>query len=123
MRLIEEHRGQGAVVVPVTVAVEVDHLLRTRVDSRAARRFLGDLESGAFLSEPVDDDVLAESARIDREHADADIGLVDASVIAVAERLGADAILTLDHPHFRLVRELSCALRPEESELQCSEGV
>jgi predicted nucleic acid-binding protein len=37
-------------------------------------------------------------------YADLPLGLVDASVIAVAERLGADAIATLDRRHFSVVR-------------------
>jgi hypothetical protein len=105
-------------VVPITVTVEADYLLRNRGGSASARRFLADLESGAFLSEPIDHDVLSRACAIDGRYADADLGLVDASVIAVAEHLGADAILTLDHAHFRLVRPLPCPLRPEEHELR-----
>jgi len=37
-------------------------------------------------------------------YGDFPLGLVDASVIAVAERLNADAIATLDHRHFSVVR-------------------
>ncbi|HEV2108285.1 MAG TPA: hypothetical protein VGR16_08485 [Thermomicrobiales bacterium] len=32
------------------------------------------------------------------------LGTVDASVIAVAERLGIETLITLDHRHFRSVR-------------------
>ena len=107
----------SAIVVPVTVSVEVDYLLRNRQGAIAARRFLDDLDSGTYQSNPVDEDVLSRAIAIDAQYADADLGLVDASVIAVAERLGADAILTLDHAHFRLVRDLPCPLRPTEHEL------
>jgi predicted nucleic acid-binding protein len=37
-------------------------------------------------------------------YADFPLGTTDASVIAVAERLGATEIATLDHRHFRAVR-------------------
>ncbi len=37
-------------------------------------------------------------------YADFPLGLVDASVIAVAERLGAADIATLDRRHFSVVR-------------------
>lgn len=40
---------------------------------------------------------------IDTYH-DLGLGLVDASVVAVAERLGITQIATLDHRHFRVVR-------------------
>lgn len=36
---------------------------------------------------------------------DLPLGTTDASVIAVAERLGVDEITTLDHRHFRVVRQ------------------
>jgi predicted nucleic acid-binding protein len=38
------------------------------------------------------------------KYADFPLGAVDASVIAIAERLGADAIATLDRRHFAVVR-------------------
>ena len=115
--LIEHHRKAGVVVVPVTVAVEVDYLVRSRAGAEAARRFLADLEAGALQSEPIDDHVLARACAIDRAYADADLGFVDASVMAVAESLNADAILTLDHAHFRIVRETAWTLQPAEHEL------
>jgi predicted nucleic acid-binding protein len=37
-------------------------------------------------------------------YSDARLGFVDASVVAVAERLSERKIATLDHRHFRLVR-------------------
>ncbi len=37
-------------------------------------------------------------------YADADLGFVDASVVAIAERLGARRLYTLDQRDFRLVR-------------------
>jgi predicted nucleic acid-binding protein len=39
-----------------------------------------------------------------RLHADARIGFVDASAVALAERLGVSRILTLDRRDFGLVR-------------------
>jgi predicted nucleic acid-binding protein len=49
------------------------------------------------------------------KYADFPLGAVDASVIAIAERLGADAIATLDRRHFMVVRpnsSVSFALVP-----------
>jgi uncharacterized protein len=37
-------------------------------------------------------------------YADLPLGAVDASVIAVAERLGASVVLTIDRRHFSVVR-------------------
>lgn len=37
-------------------------------------------------------------------YADLDLGFVDASVVAVAERLGVDTVATINHRDFRVVR-------------------
>jgi len=47
---------------------------------------------------------LDRMAELVEKYADFPLGLVDASVIAVAERLGADEIATLDRRHFSVVR-------------------
>lgn len=44
---------------------------------------------------------------IDR-YADLGLGLVDASIVAVAERLGHTMIATLNHRDFRVVRPAHC---------------
>lgn len=44
---------------------------------------------------------------VDR-YQDLPIGGSDASLIAIAERLGATRIATLDHRHFRVVRPTHC---------------
>jgi uncharacterized protein len=49
------------------------------------------------------------------KYTDFPLGAVDASVIAIAERLGADAIATIDRRHFTVVRPkypISSALLP-----------
>jgi hypothetical protein len=96
---VERHHRAG-VVVPSTVAVEVDHLLRSRASQRAARAFLDDLAAGRYVWEPVGPAALARAIELDRRFADLELGLVDGSVTAVAEELQAAAILTLDVAHF-----------------------
>lgn len=86
--------------MPATVAVEVDYLLRSRVGTLAARAFLADLLTGRYIWEPVGVSTLARAIELDRRHADLDLGLVDVTVVAVAESLNAAAILTLDVAHF-----------------------
>ncbi len=43
-----------------------------------------------------------------RQYADFPLGTADASVIAVAERLGATHVATIYHRHFRAVRPAHC---------------
>jgi predicted nucleic acid-binding protein len=42
------------------------------------------------------------------QYADFPLGAADASVVALAERLGTDLIVTLDHRHFGAVRPRHC---------------
>lgn len=99
--LLEQHRRFG-LVVPSTVLVEVDYLLRARVGAEAARAFLRDVAAGRFVYEPVNAAMLARAVEVDERHADVGLGVVDGSVIACAEYHGRAPILTLDHQHFRL---------------------
>jgi predicted nucleic acid-binding protein len=48
-------------------------------------------------------------AELVRQYADFPLGSADASVIAVAERLGATTIATIDLRHFRAVKPAHCA--------------
>lgn len=87
-------------VVPGAVIVEVDYLLRSRVGPHAARLFGAALAAGehgvAFLSPAL----LRRAVEIDARFADLDLGLADATVMALAERHDCP-ILTFDFEHFR----------------------
>jgi uncharacterized protein len=56
----------------------------------------------------ITDDCVRAVALI-RQYSDLGLGLVDASVIAIAERLGITPIATLDHRDFAVVRPLHVA--------------
>ena len=90
-------------VLPWGVLPEIDYLLGRHVSERARRLFGDDLAAGAFRvewGEPAD---LERAAELDRRYAKLRLGVVDAVVMAVAERLRADAIATLDRRHFGAV--------------------
>lgn len=106
---------RGTLVVPVTVMVEVDHLLRARVGDEAARRFLEDVDAGRYVPAPMTAEVLHRAIEVDEQHADLRLGLVDASVVAVAESVGATAIATLDHAHLRVPARGRYQLVPDET--------
>jgi uncharacterized protein len=76
----------------------------TRLGAAAEVRFLGDQASGNFTTEPV---LAAEWIRIAQlvwQYRNLPLGTVDASVVAVAERLRVDTVATLDRRHFSIVR-------------------
>jgi len=91
-------------VLPWAILPEVDYLLSAHVGARAEEAFLSDLAAGIFAIEWGREADLLEAERICRRHRALRLGLVDAVVIAVAERLKAEAIVTLDLKHFGAVR-------------------
>ena len=86
----------SAWVVPWAILPEVDYLLSNHVSAAAARAFLEDLASGAFAVEWGTEDDLKRALEINETYDSLAIGLVDAAVAAVAERLNAGAIATVD---------------------------
>lgn len=87
-------------IVPDPVAVEVDWILRDRADASIARRFLDALTSGAYQRATLTSTLFADACAIDRTYSGLDLGLVDASVMAIANATDS-TILTFDFAHFR----------------------
>jgi uncharacterized protein len=87
-------------VIPTPVLVEVDQLLRSRVGAASARLFLSAAATGAHVVVPLSPGPLRRAVEIDARHSDLDLGLVDTSVMAMAEQHGLP-ILTFDFADFR----------------------
>jgi uncharacterized protein len=88
--------------VPGLVLAEVDYFLRN--ERVAMRRFMRDLRRGAFTYAPAPLEQLSRAMDIDERYADLGLGLVDASIMALAEELGLRRIATRDVRHFAAVR-------------------
>lgn len=98
-RVIDQARTR---YVPGLVLAEVDYFLR---DERAAMQaFMQDLSRGAFTYAPPTLGQLARAMDVDRRFADLGLGLVDSSVVALAESLGVYRLATRDVRHFAAVR-------------------
>ncbi len=63
-----------------------------------------DLARGAFTYAPPTIGQLSRAIEIDRRYEDLGLGLVDASVVALAEDLGIRRLATRDVRHFAAVR-------------------
>ena len=85
------------------VLAELDHLLLHRLGPSAEGRFLEQVAKGVFLREGVSDPDFARASTIARRYREHEIGLTDAALMAVAERLRCP-VLTLDR-HFELFRD------------------
>ena len=100
--LYEEHPGEW--LLPWAILAEVDYLVASELGARAQEAFLADLADGAFPVEYGRYEDIARAHVVARKYRALRLGLVDAVVIAVAERLRADAIATLDLRRFGAVK-------------------
>jgi uncharacterized protein len=93
--------AEGPLLIPATVLVEVCWLVEERPDIEAA--FLEAIAAGEFEHVPLTAADIARMAELVRAYADLPLG-VDASLIAIAERLKLTDVATLDRRHFTIVR-------------------
>lgn len=100
---LEAERSE--VVIPTTSLGEIDYLLRARLGNKALLQFLADTESGAFRVECVTLEDLTRCRKLlAKYYKDVNLGLSDAAVAIVADRLGTNRIFTVDERDFRLLR-------------------
>lgn len=107
--------GRHQLVVPVTVLPEICSLIGTYLGAAAETRFIRSVHSGEVSVEQLNKADLTRTLAVMERYQDAHLGFVDASVVAVAERLKVREILTTDRRHFSLVRPRHCpgfTLRP-----------
>ena len=98
--------ASDAVVVPAPILVELDHLARTRRLANVIDAVLASVEDGSLLVAPLDLEDYARVRVLVSRYADQPLSLVDAAVVAIAERLEQTTIATLDRRHFSIVRPL-----------------
>ena len=88
--------------IPALVLAEVDYFLRN--ERAAMQAFMQDVARGAFTYAPPSLDQLSRAMEIDRRYENLGLGLVDGSVVALAETLGIRRLATRDLRHFAAVR-------------------
>ena len=91
-------------LVPALVVTEVSYLLADRIGARAELAFSRSIADGELVVEPVLDSEWDRIASLTEEYLDLPLGIVDASVVVLAERHGAEVVATLDRRHFAAIR-------------------
>ena len=92
------------IYLPSPLLGELGYMLSQWLGTKALLRFLSDVEAGAFRIEPFLMDDLRRTRALLKTYSELDLGLCDAAVVATAERLGLDRILTVDERDFRVIR-------------------
>lgn len=91
-------------LVPGLVLAELDYWCARRLTPAAWLAFLDDVLAGVYRVEWPGIADLKRCRELQASYRDLALGVVDASVIALAERLGEPKVATLDQRHFRAVR-------------------
>lgn len=93
-----------SLVAPQAILPEIGWLVSSRLGSKAEAAFFAALSSTGWTLEPL---VSADFARVTEllvTYQGANLGFVDAAIVAIAERLGVRTLYTLDRRHFAIVR-------------------
>jgi predicted nucleic acid-binding protein len=91
-------------LIPGTVLAETGYLLRTIARPSDEVTFLRAVAEGDFTVVPLTGPDLDRIADLAHIYVDHPLGVTDASLIALAERLGITTIVTLNPRDFRAVR-------------------
>lgn len=98
-----ETDASGLRASPLVVA-ETAYLIGRQLGPVAEARFFRSIADGEISVEQLTGTDLARVAELVETYADMPLGGGDASVVAIAERLGETVIATLDRRHFGVVR-------------------
>lgn len=99
---LEESRQP--LLVPVSVLPEAAYLIRTRLGEPQELLFAESLAAGEITVEGLTRADLRRTAELVKKYPF--LGFVDATVVAIAERLKLDAVVTTDRHDFRRVKPL-----------------
>ena len=94
----------GALFLPVVLLAEIDYMLTERLGVEAALDFLASVEQGSFTLVELTADDVTRCRELVTQYRGLRLGVADASVVATAERLRIQRILTVDERHFRVVK-------------------
>lgn len=96
-------------VVPVTVLPEAAYLISSRLGHHIMREFVRQMAGPGWIIEPIGDADLIRGVEVLEKYRDNRLDFVDATIVAVAERLNICRVLTLDRRDFRIIRPSHCS--------------
>ena len=99
---------QTGFMVPETVLPEAAYLIHDRLGHHVMREFVRQMTGPSWTIESLQGTDLARSLEILQTYQDNNLDFVDATLVAIAERLNIQRVLTLDQRHFRIIRPAHC---------------
>ena len=98
----------GPLVTTAMVIAETVYLLTRELGAHAEPAFYNAIINGTLTVEPLTTQDWRRIRDLVERYNDLPLGGTDASLIAIAERLGATRVATLDRAHFSIVRPAHC---------------
>ncbi|HID62830.1 MAG TPA: PIN domain-containing protein [Anaerolineae bacterium] len=95
-------------ILPISALTEVCYLIGRDLGPAELAAFVQSLADGDLILEGLTRDDLRRAAGVLAQYADVRVDFVDATIVALAERLKVTRILTLDRRHFELFRPRHC---------------
>jgi predicted nucleic acid-binding protein len=95
---------EGPLLVPSPVLGEIGYLLQSRIGPHAEVTFLKSFGGNGFHVAEVEEGDISRIAELVEQYVSLPLGIVDAAVIAIAERLSLTEVATVDRKHFSIVR-------------------
>lgn len=105
-KVLEE--GERPLVLPAPILPELDYLVSERVGTAPMLLVVRDVIADGYRVYDPDAEDYERIVEIMDRYADQDVGFVDASVLAIAERLDEPKVATLDRRHFSVMRPRHC---------------
>ncbi|MBM2829147.1 MAG: hypothetical protein HW408_1679 [Actinobacteria bacterium] len=99
---------RGRLIVPWAVIPEACYLLNAYIGQAAELAFLKTLVDREMSVEQLEGQDLVRTGEIMKRYPGANVGFVDASVAAMAERLKITVLLTTDRRHFSIIKPAHC---------------
>jgi len=96
-------------IVPITVIPEICYLLNSNLGQEAEKKFLTAIIQEELKIESMKNEDFRRVWQLLDTYSNINIGFVDASLIAIAERLKITRILTTDRKHFSIIRPRHCS--------------
>lgn len=100
--------SESNLLLPDVVIPELAYLILRELGYSVLAAFLNSILTGELVIEITKHEDLARTVQLLEKYADSRVDFVDCVIVAMAERLGIQRVLTVDRRHFALFQPKHC---------------
>ena len=101
---VDVHDRMSRVYLPQSVLTESAYMITREEGDRTTAEWLKGLRFSKYQVIALEDNDIERAADLLKQYADAELDFVDATIIAIAERLNITTVLTIDRRDFSMIR-------------------